>query len=853
MNGYIPQNTVIFVERSRITTLSKNEILPATVGFKAYGILCLKSGWTKPLIVISKNMFTDHFKYRNEGIVYNYDQWVDKIADAISVSQINIKHGIILRSSGLKERLSERGLFCSKNTKYEDIKKDLTLYLDSLCDIDGVWGHEIAIIAQELVEPIAQKGHLSNERALSQHTRDWIIEEETSFQPATKLALRKWREPIEPDTYEVLALEKAGKVIDGLKIPAFWAHALKKRIHYEWVSDSTRVYIVQADEEDSDLGDAPAILNDLTSYHQTTYIPSILKKPTEFHYKNYPKIKNTSIYAMIGYSFPNIFILDDLNVLNNLSLGNIDPRLEEDINNIAKHELVVRMDIITEDQAERQMLPRANFRDAKSTLDWIKEKASLHSDFFAKNPVFILHNFIPAKSSVFAFAKPNKRRVLIESLWGLPEGLYYFSHDKYSIDTLSADINEAKKLQRKYVIKEDIKFKSLFVFPDSTDGNWKTRHMAPRYGWHRCISDRSTLQYIAIKSREIADIVGKGISIMWFVGIDEQHFGVKALPWHHESIPFGVEFSRPYELKLSSDKIISISSLADLERLEEMADLRPQDIRIIKIVPREDALLRNREAITRIGNVAVKLGAVIRLEGGVLSHALYQLKRTKAHVEVRNPFFDDDRPEYNKLVRDKIPENILSRGEEIEVAYYSNTDLTRLLKDKLLEEAFEIHLSGNIEEMCEELADIQEVIDALIKHINRSKDDISLLQERKRTKAGGFESGVVLLKTHNPPPVSFDENKLLETKAVKTVDITIDELYKRSMRPKVVKDKRRGANELLFDLRVPLLNESWEVAISEDVLTQLAGKKVYIKGIREGAHQKVRVIATPKETQGKLI
>ena len=58
----------------------------------------------------------------------------------------------------------------------------------------------------------------------------------------------------------------------------------------------------------------------------------------------------------------------------------------------------------------------------------------------------------------------------------------------------------------------------------------------------------------------------------------------------------------------------------------------------------------------RVGKAGARLGAVVELQGGILSHVYYTLKRTGVNVAVRNPPSFALRPAtFNKLVRDKIP------------------------------------------------------------------------------------------------------------------------------------------------------------------------------------------------------
>ena len=83
----------------------------------------------------------------------------------------------------------------------------------------------------------------------------------------------------------------------------------------------------------------------------------------------------------------------------------------------------------------------------------------------------------------------------------------------------------------------------------------------------------------------------------------------------------------------------------------------------------------------------------ILLDGTQLTHTYYQLKSTGANVVCSNvdELTYSDTLEFNKLVRDKIPEKIISNGEHVRCSIVSRPLLDRLLLEKLLEEAYEVY------------------------------------------------------------------------------------------------------------------------------------------------------------------
>lgn len=102
------------------------------------------------------------------------------------------------------------------------------------------------------------------------------------------------------------------------------------------------------------------------------------------------------------------------------------------------------------------------------------------------------------------------------------------------------------------------------------------------------------------------------------------------------------------------------------------------------------------------------------------------------------------RQEYNKLVRDRIPEIIRQNGSECEVVTLSSEEYRQALRSKLIEEATEAARSSD-GELGKELADLYEVIDALMLSYGIDRDMVRYDREQKLADRGGFEGRIKLL------------------------------------------------------------------------------------------------------------
>ena len=95
---------------------------------------------------------------------------------------------------------------------------------------------------------------------------------------------------------------------------------------------------------------------------------------------------------------------------------------------------------------------------------------------------------------------------------------------------------------------------------------------------------------------------------------------------------------------------------------------------------------------------------------------------------------------YHKLVRDRIPEIIETDGNKCVCETLSDEDYISLLDQKLNEELAEYQESKSLEE----LADLLEVIQAVVKARGWTLEELEQARADKAAKRGGFEKKVLL-------------------------------------------------------------------------------------------------------------
>jgi predicted house-cleaning noncanonical NTP pyrophosphatase (MazG superfamily) len=95
---------------------------------------------------------------------------------------------------------------------------------------------------------------------------------------------------------------------------------------------------------------------------------------------------------------------------------------------------------------------------------------------------------------------------------------------------------------------------------------------------------------------------------------------------------------------------------------------------------------------------------------------------------------------YDKLVRDNIPEQILSKGGVPKTHIAETEEYWLRLKAKLQEEVAEFLAAENVEEY----ADVLEVLDAIREFKQFDAQEIAEVKQKKAAERGKFEKKIIL-------------------------------------------------------------------------------------------------------------
>jgi len=729
---------VVQVARADVRTLNLHEITAESVGLKAYGLLALPEQWVPPFFVVHSEAIAKAGGERELAALCK-----------TAIERTKLGQDLIVRSNGTAETMRQRGRLISEHCIAEKVAEVLHRLANEVTKLTSARVHWLV---QQAFRP-ARKGHLSNERHLVYEPRDWVVEVELEGEKpgyVTSMGIRKWRDGTAIPTTE-LRCTSEHQISLQLKAVSMLALALRVRMHFEWVWSGSRLWIVQADVAETAAGVAPTSLRPLTIQKVRPAALSAFRQVTEEDLSRYGKLRNAHLYSELGYQMPAFYILDDPTAIHAVLNHNVPDAITHDLEELTKRPLVIRTDGTDIPETKREMLPRSDeLRSVDHAKAFLLEKFRTRieaADLQSAGLCLIAHHFIPSLASAWARAEPRKGLVRLESLWGIPEGLYWYSHDTFEVD-----VHTGKSAER-------LRFKGTFVAPDA-EGRWIPMTTLAPYDWRRSVRMESWILEIAKTTRTVADREGFPVSLMWFIDNDRRATSHKVLPWFHsKSDLVGPPKAAPRR-KLTTARDYRIEKRSDWQQLGAWIS-GGRHIERIVVAPTDPDLIRDQQFAEDLAKLAARNKIVVELAGGVLSHAYYVLGRHGAQVECVDLFgAESEVREFNKLVRDKIPSSIQQRGEGVEVVELRGDAFVAALKQKLVEEAYEALDARSGDELLGELADVQEVVRGLCDALGIPLSQVEEEREDKRAKSGGFKHGLMLKKTSTPHTLSAEEGIL---------------------------------------------------------------------------------------------
>ena len=641
--------------------------------------------------------------------------------------------GVIVRSSASGETLDKRGVFDS--ARAAAVVSDVTHCITEMATkASQASRKQLGFLVQEWLGGAAT-GHLSNERRVSRETRSWLCEAELPIEGEDKSfrfrvdSSARGRDDLSCSSWEELAA--------AIRTVARQMHQLGGRFHLEWVWDGTRVWIVQCDPDHVEHGtppgsswvtDGPAPpLGELRRFKR---VPT---KQTPF-----PKVNHVCEFRSCGLPSGDIRVLSGAGMIGRLARGEISRELRRDLQELIKAPIVVRTDFRADTQQPKVLSKRT---DTCLTYEQLEAfligtaKAVIAEGCSPSDLAFITHRFMLARAGAMSFARHGSSRVRIDATWGLPDSLLFYPHDSFRVDIGTQDVERYLRCKTDYI---DV----------AADGQWRSHPAGSDWDWRPTLTDDEAIS-IAEMTMRLADHVGSDIEVMFFIG--GKGLDKHILPWF-----FDANERHTTDILAAPGfyvgERVTITNQNDLRALDVDLGTATGSRRLIICLRPTIELLRSRDFILEVADVAKRRKLPIELEGSQLSHAYYLLDDAGAAIRCLNPWRPPDRRRsFGKLVRDFVPVKIERRGELATTYPADRTELKELIKAKVIEEAFEYYWSQDADTDIEELADLLELLRTAARVHDISFSTVEKTAEAKREERGGFENGVVLVETRDAP------------------------------------------------------------------------------------------------------
>jgi predicted house-cleaning noncanonical NTP pyrophosphatase (MazG superfamily) len=739
----------------------RDSVSPARLGGKAAGLFALPREWVPPFFVVRLGS--------------TFDPALDQLLALCG--RDSTSPGLIVRSNALSEdTTSVRGTYISVFVG-ADVYAVRAAIGEVLAQPTRP-GDDMLAIVQLTMRCVAQ-GHLSNERHVTERRTQWVVEDETPMSSPSSFRRLTGHDK----GNEVLEAGNRVQVRRALRHVAFRLGGHEHRLHCEWVWDGRRVWVVQRDSVPEVRGGPVHAYLAARARRPAAEQPpstSLIHRLDAGQTVGWSKLSKPTIFEALGMPTAEVWHLSGEAFLAEEAHGfaQVIADLEA---LLTQGPIVVRCDVRAYRGYADLSLPTSDpVEQAADALQFMRRTAV---DYFAHPVVrpedwaFLPAVLVPARVSIMAQAKPGGQRVRLDALWGYPDGVGLLAHDKWSHDVFPDEVDERRAHKD-----------SCFVYLKGR--GWCFERVPAPHDWGHCIN-ADEARIASSWARRLADHLDREVQLMVLARIDGDRGADAMLPWHYtdHEVPTG----RAHVATVPSTGIISVS--------------RPEELDVLDLSRHRGVLLRpqvgwhrDRGFLMAIGASASAADVPVYFEGSVLGHPYYLIKSAGAVVvPVGQNEPEGVHIEYNKLVRDGIPDIVRGTGGAVRAVRASPEEAQWLLRQKLVEEAFEV-ADATSEEMVEELADLAETVLALCRHAGIEPREVELARRDKHAARGGFDDVVYLQTTSSTPP---DGDERLEMPSLFSSDAADSRAPASQHTPSIVRIEESSASRIVF--KVPLV------------------------------------------------
>jgi len=704
----------------------------AIIGMKAAGLAQLPQPWVPPYLIVTSSLYRQWLSSNSEERATLLDGTSQRLV-ALCSDRWNAswRKGIVVRSSSTDESLNSRGAYDSRELpadfSADAIRRSISAIFSDFASKNTIGS--MAIVVQARVE-LSHAGHLSNERRVSKTVNQWLCESPNLTPSSSRFNSQRTdaMQSVAPITVTNYQLPT---ILLALKGVARWSTELDLGpAHIEWGISNGTLWLFQQDfeaDQPDDGKDPRELLREDIAAREPKETTAPFLRANFAEKTGWGKIDKVSAFLTDGTEkYPSLYYISASDAL----LAS-EQQLSEAISGFAGDRVVCRTDVRAQNTPLLN-LPRTDTVDPLTAAKFIKQQAVAVTEGVSPLDVcFIVHRFIPARVAAWAWANPHKQIVLVDSLWGLPDGLQYLPHDTFEYDTALDALSSSIP-----------RFKPSFL-QETASGSWELLPIRRNLGRRASLS-KADIRDVAFKTHKIASRLGKAIQVMWFCDIAPSAGIGSNVPWFMMS---------PHSSDMDEARV-SISPLAHRIPIENYEDLdsvgdAPSGPLVLQLRP-DVELYRDNGFLNAVATKAKSVNATVELSGSILSHAYYALARIVPVLHSRPRRRVRQRKVFQKLVRDKIPDKITHHGERAILAQIAKSESRLALSMKLIEEVHELLAAESPKDVTEELADLLEVLQSLCAATGIDWDSVGQAADAKRNSRGSFTENVVLLETSWP-------------------------------------------------------------------------------------------------------